>query len=189
MFGYAEADSTPHKILNRAGHLFYLQGFQNTGMEQITRVTKLTKPTLYYHFRTKNELGLAYLEMQQKGFLLFLNKISNRSRNLAEYLFELPRALRGLARKGKFHGCPFSVFASEISDKDRALFEPRLRDFERAWVAFQKETAIKFGSTPAAAEVVARQMMIQYTGCAMLYRLTHDIRYFDDLEKNLLKLV
>ncbi|MBN8222517.1 MAG: TetR/AcrR family transcriptional regulator [Spirochaetes bacterium] len=185
MFSFAEENSTRIRILNQAGQLFYKQGFNNTGMEQITKVTKLTKPSLYYHFKSKNQLGLAYLEMQQKGFHLFLSRLQSRSDTFEDYVVSWVHSLRHLARKDKFFGCPFSVFASEVPAEDRPFFEPRLREIERGWLAFQKEVALEFGFDAMEAEEVARKMMIAYTGCAMLYRLTHDARYLTDLENHL----
>ncbi len=185
MFSFADENSTRIKILNKAGQLFYAQGFNNTGMEQITKVTNLTKPSLYYHFKSKNELGLAYLEMQQKGFHLFLSRLQARSDTFEDYMVSWVRSLKHLARKDKFFGCPFSVFASEIPDKDRAFFEGRLIEIERGWLKFQNDVALEFGFDAAEAEEVARKMMIAYTGCAMLYRLTRDMRYLTDLENQL----
>ena len=185
MFSFADESSTRIKILNQAGQLFYKQGFNNTGMEQITKVTKLTKPSLYYHFKSKNELGLAYLEMQQKGFNLFLTRLHDRSDTFEDYMASWMRSLKHLARKDKFFGCPFSVFASEIPDKDRSFFEPRLLEIERGWLKFQENVAKEFGFEAVEAEDIARKMMIAYTGCAMLYRLTRDARYLGDLENHL----
>lgn len=185
MFAFADESSTRIKILNQAGQLFYKQGFNNTGMEQITKVTGLTKPSLYYHFKSKNELGLAYLEMQQKGFYLFLTRLHDRSDTFEDYMVSWVRSLRHLARKDKFFGCPFSVFASEIPEADRAFFAARLTEIERGWLKFQENVAREFGFAAKEAEEAARKMMIAYTGCAMLYRLTRDTRYLADLENHL----
>lgn len=185
MFSFAEENSTRIRILNQAGQLFYAQGFNKTGMEQITRVSKLTKPSLYYHFKSKNELGLAYLDMQQRGFFLFLSKLQGRSETFEDYVVSWSRSLKHLARKNKFYGCPFSVFASEIPPEDRSFFEERLTEIERGWLKFQKDVALEFGFEATEAEEIARKMMIAYTGCAMLYRLTRDNRYLTDLENHL----
>jgi AcrR family transcriptional regulator len=185
MFAFADETSNRIKILNKAGHLFYSQGFNKTGMEQITKVSGLTKPSLYYHFKSKNDLGLAYLEMQQKGFSLFLTKLQKRSETFEDYLVAWTRSLKHLARKDKFFGCPFSVFASEIPLEDRAFFESRLLEIEAGWLKFQKDVALEFGYPAIEVGTIARKMMITYTGCAMLYRLTRDKRYLDDLENNL----
>jgi AcrR family transcriptional regulator len=185
MFSFAEENSTRIRILNQAGQLFYSQGFNKTGMEQITKVSKLTKPSLYYHFKSKNNLGLAYLDMQERGFFLFLTRLQGKSDTFEDYVVSWTRSLKHLARKEKFFGCPFSVFASEIPNEDRAVFEEKLTAIERGWLKFQKDVALEFGYEALEAEEIARKMMIIYTGCAMLYRLTRDMRYLTDLENHL----
>ena len=49
-------DKTRDGILDAALKLFSARGFQSTSMNDICSVAKLTKPTLYYHFPSKNRL-------------------------------------------------------------------------------------------------------------------------------------
>ena len=188
MFSFAEENSTRTRILNEAGRLFYAQGFNKTGIEQITKVCKITKPSLYYHFKSKNDLGLAYLEMQERGFFLFLTRLHERSDTFEDYMVSWTKSLKHLARRDKFYGCPFSIFASEVPGEDRPFFEKKLLAIECGWLSFQKDVALEFGYPAIEAGEIARKMMIIYTGCAMLYRLTRDLRYLADLENNLRQL-
>lgn len=65
-------------ILNTAVTLFAKKGFDGVGVQEICTESKITKPTLYYYFGSKNGLLSAIIE--EKGFEFF--KILQRS---AEY--------------------------------------------------------------------------------------------------------
>ena len=53
---------TRRKILETASRLFYLQGYNATGINQIIEESGVAKATLYEHYRSKEDLLLAYLE-------------------------------------------------------------------------------------------------------------------------------
>ena len=54
-------DSNPKReaILAAAGHLFFERGYAGTSMEAIAEAAPVSKPTLYNHFRDKNDLFAA----------------------------------------------------------------------------------------------------------------------------------
>ena len=55
-------DETRARILAAAYALFYRKGFHRTSLDEIALKAKVTKRTLYYHFRSKDELAGAMLE-------------------------------------------------------------------------------------------------------------------------------
>lgn len=176
-----QVDTKQH-ILEQAGALFYAQGFNNTGMEKITEVCGIKKPALYYHFGSKNALGLAYLEFKSEGLFAMLNKLLERSQSFGKYLDSWANALILLARRNEFFGCPFTAFASELDAEERAYFETRLRSVESEWLAIQERAVTKFYGDSAAAKGIAKKILIEHTGCVMLYRASRDRKYLKQLK-------
>ena len=64
-------DSTPTRarIYAAAYALFYRKGFQRTSLDDIAARAGVTKRTLYYHVRSKDDLAGAMLA-HQHGFVL-----------------------------------------------------------------------------------------------------------------------
>jgi AcrR family transcriptional regulator len=56
------SEPTRQKILDTAYELFYSKGYTRVGMDEIAARASLTKRTLYYHYRSKDELLAAVLE-------------------------------------------------------------------------------------------------------------------------------
>ena len=57
----SKADTTRMHILNRAFDLIYKNGYQATSIDDIIATTQVTKGALYYHFKNKDEMGLAII--------------------------------------------------------------------------------------------------------------------------------
>ncbi|MBI3232433.1 MAG: TetR/AcrR family transcriptional regulator [Bacteroidetes bacterium] len=53
--------STRLNILQKAFELIYANGYQTTSIDEIIATTKVTKGAFFYHFKTKDEMGLAII--------------------------------------------------------------------------------------------------------------------------------
>lgn len=57
-----KAASTRKYILERAFELIYKNGFQATSIDHILETTSVTKGAFYYHFRNKEDMGVALIQ-------------------------------------------------------------------------------------------------------------------------------
>ena len=53
------------KLIEAAAKLFYERGVHATGVDAVVHAAGLTKPTLYSHFRSKDELVAAVLDLNE----------------------------------------------------------------------------------------------------------------------------
>jgi len=60
------SEATRTRILDAAYALFRRRGYTRVSMDEIAAATAVTKRTLYYHFRSKDELLAAVLETQHR---------------------------------------------------------------------------------------------------------------------------
>ena len=58
----SKAQATRSDILKRAMELIYKKGFQSTSIDDILATTQVTKGAFYYHFKNKEEMGIALIE-------------------------------------------------------------------------------------------------------------------------------
>lgn len=56
-----KAEATRHTILEKAFGLVYARGYQATSVDDILATTGVTKGAFYYHFKNKDEMGLAMI--------------------------------------------------------------------------------------------------------------------------------
>lgn len=56
-----KASNTRNTILEKSFEIIYTKGYQTTSIDEIIATTKVTKGAFYYHFKTKDEMGLAII--------------------------------------------------------------------------------------------------------------------------------
>jgi len=127
--------TSKEKILESARDLFHLKGYDNTSVDDLLINTGVTKSNFYYHFKSKEELGLLILEKRIEDYeIKFLsNTIGNESvspeKRLKKYYKEVINYHRGLDCR---RGCPFGNLALEMSDSNEN-FRLRLSEFFEHW--------------------------------------------------------
>ena len=62
---------TRERIIAAATKLFYSEGLRATSVDAVAEKAGITKKTLYYHFRTKDELIAAYLASRDQPTLMY----------------------------------------------------------------------------------------------------------------------
>lgn len=123
------------KIIEVATELFHKNGFNQTAVDEILEKSGVTKSNFYYHFTSKEELGLKVLDRRIKQF-----EAEVISANLEDALFSPQERLSNLyERVTKYHrnlkcscGCPFGNLALEMSDVNEK-FRGRLSAFFMRW--------------------------------------------------------
>src|SRR5258706_9398633 len=106
---------TAEKILDTATRLFYRRGLAAVSLDDIAAAAHMTKRTLYYHFRTKDDLVLAYLRgwhVRTKGQFG-----ESRAGQGADAVIAAFRRLEQEVAHPEFRGCPFVNAVSEINDR------------------------------------------------------------------------
>lgn len=115
------------KILDTAERLFYEQGYNNTGINQVIEEADIAKASLYKHFESKTDLLVAYLQrFHQRWFTRLettVNKVSDpKGKLLAIFDHHSERQ-----QTREFGGCPFIKANEEAGMSDpRVLAEIQL---------------------------------------------------------------
>jgi len=92
-------------IITVASKLFYTNGYNATGINEIIAKSEIAKATLYHHFKSKEDVCVAYLEVRHIKFMDDLkNYISDKNEG-KQKLVSIFDFLRDLYRQGDFHGC------------------------------------------------------------------------------------
>ncbi len=120
-----KAAATRMMILQKAFELIYTKGYQTTSIDEIIATTKVTKGAFYYHFKTKDEMGLAIIEeivrptMQES----FIEPLSGSTDPLGD-IFTMTKAL---LLENPFltveHGCPVGNLTQEMTPWNSAFSE------------------------------------------------------------------
>lgn len=129
-----KAAATRLTILQKAFELIYVKGYLTTSVDEIIATTKVTKGAFYYHFKTKDEMGLAILREILKPALTdsFIRPLQSQQ-NPISAIYDL---MYGLLMENEFlkveYGCPAANFTHEMTPWN-ADFRKVLDEITREW--------------------------------------------------------
>jgi AcrR family transcriptional regulator len=112
-----KASITRHTILDKAFEIIYKKGYQTTSIDEIITTTNVTKGAFYYHFKTKDEMGLAIINEILKPTMqdVFIKTLQN-AKNPIKEIFEMTKSL---LLENPFlkleYGCPVGNLTQEMT--------------------------------------------------------------------------
>ena len=141
------------KILRCAREMFYHIGYHATSVDEIIERSGVAKSNFYYHFKSKEQLAFAVLELQVDEYeewigISLRNPALPPSERLNQFFAHLCQAQQEMQ---KMAGCPFGNFAATLpveedllaDDKQRAGYEQSERFRQHISDLFrQLETAL-----------------------------------------------
>jgi TetR/AcrR family transcriptional repressor of nem operon len=124
-----KAAATRLNILQKAFELIYVNGYQTTSIDHIIATTQVTKGAFFYHFKNKEEMGLAIINEILKPTLTasFLEPLQKEQ----DPIVVIYNLMYNLLLKNEFlkveYGCPVANFTQEMTpwniDFSKALAE------------------------------------------------------------------
>ncbi|MDC6365269.1 MULTISPECIES: TetR/AcrR family transcriptional regulator [Flavobacteriaceae] len=110
-------------IISTAGNLFYTNGYNSTGINEIIEKCDIAKATLYSHFKSKEGICIAYLAERHNGFLEALKGYVSRRKKGKNQLLAIFDFLRDSYHEDDFHGCWALKMLGELSPKQKKILD------------------------------------------------------------------
>lgn len=112
-----KSEATRQNILQKAFKLTYSHGYQMTSVDEIIATTQVTKGAFYYHFKTKDEMGLAIInELMIPNFKNTFIEPFQSDENPMDTIYNLMHYLLMENEDLKVeYGCPASNFTQEMA--------------------------------------------------------------------------
>ncbi|MBN2467095.1 MAG: TetR/AcrR family transcriptional regulator [Deltaproteobacteria bacterium] len=171
-----KGEITRARILEVATSLINRQGFKHTSINDLIKATGIKKGNLYYHFPSKEDLGMAILKEVDDAFFHFLSN-SLHGKGPLEKLSNFFDAIFEKHNQTNFvGGCIMGNMALEMSDSNDR-FSAVVKDVFTRWEAVitgllseaQESGILKSGMAPA---VLAKHIVATIEGGIMLARVS-----------------
>lgn len=108
---------TRERILKQAYRQFRRHGFTRVGVDEIAAAAHVTKRTLYYHFKSKDDLLAAVLESQHEmaiaAFRTFGDSLTGTPEEIVEAMFN---QIMTWSSQPRWAGSGFTRLAMELAD-------------------------------------------------------------------------
>lgn len=175
------------QLTDRAIAFFRAKGYSATSIDEIVRACGITKGSLYYHFRSKEELALAAMDQVHRHF--------------EDHVFRLITAVEapGAAELAAFDqaveaffldhpdGCLLANLSLEIGASSE-LFKERIRRFFEDWRACYAKVFSRALPSDRAI-LLAEDAVASVHGCILMHRIDGNIAPLRRRHRELLDLI
>ena len=165
--------SVKEKIVDTASELFHKNGYNQTGINEIVEKAGVAKATLYYHFRTKENLGLKYIEKRYFAFNNSVKKICSRNEKGIPQIMGLFEYASKICKSREYRGNWGINLISELP-KEEKKFHEKITEAKLDFIDFIESLLkknLKFENDSECAEVAKKIYLLFESSITQSYLL------------------
>jgi len=129
-------------IIETASDLFYQKGYNLTGINEIISTANIAKATLYSHFKSKDEICIAFLKYKNEEFLDSIEKYVQTQKKGKDQVLAIFDFLLEFYKSKTFNGCWCINTVSEIP-RDKKQIRDEIQSQKKGFIDFIQRTVDK----------------------------------------------
>ncbi|SDU23743.1 TetR/AcrR family transcriptional regulator [Stappia sp. ES.058] len=167
------------RVIDAANRLFYREGIRAVSVDAVAADAGVTKKTLYYHFKSKDDLVAEYLTSRdQPNLKLFETWFDSAQGDAADKVEAIFVELARSARHPKWRGCGFLRTAAELANLPG---HPAMKIGSAHKKAFEGWLAARFLQDGIdSPEAIARQVVLLMDGAFSTMLVHRDADYAEE---------
>lgn len=152
-------------IVKTASDLFYKKGYNLTGINEIIKESGIAKATLYNHFKSKDDICLAYLQYKNKSFLSEIKAFTKKTPKGKKRILSLFNFLDTFFTDPQFNGCWCIKTVAEIP-RDNKVILLEIQNEKKQFIEFIYKLTIANLTRKTEKEYrqLVRQIYVLYEG-------------------------
>lgn len=127
------------RIVAAAVDLFYKQGYSKTTLDQVAQAIHVTKPFIYSHFKSKNDLLAEICSRAIRVSHEALNRVFAAEISPTEKLYTIARDFMLTVLQHQAHAVIYSREEKELALEDRNAINALRRGFDRRFASLLEE--------------------------------------------------
>lgn len=163
---------TREYIVESADRLFYQRGYEHTSFSDIADFVQISKGNFYYHFKSKDEILAAVIQLRLENTRNMLAKWEADGERPEERIMSFIDMLIANLADIKMYGCPVGTLCTELAKLNHASKAEAndLFSLFRAWLG-QQFVSLGF---EAKADELAMHLLARSQGVATLAQAFQD---------------
>jgi TetR/AcrR family transcriptional regulator, transcriptional repressor for nem operon len=164
--------TTRDHIVEAADRLFYRQGYEHTSFSDIADAVRISRGNFYYHFRTKDEILDAVIDVRLANTRKMLEQWEAEGKEPADRIRSFIQILIANRADIKRHGCPVGTLCAELAK----LGHPSQGAANKLFTLFRTWLRRQFTllGRKADADALAMHLLARSQGVATLANAFHD---------------
>jgi AcrR family transcriptional regulator len=181
--------SVKEQIIQTASRLFHEQGYNRTGINQVIEEAGVAKASLYYHFPSKEDLCVAYMQRRNDnwfgGLEEYLEKVTDpRERIIKTFDY---RAIH--LKNHHFGGCSYIKIISELPQRTEKIDEKVISIKEKQRKFFLDLCKQLEGIDKKTASVLADKIFLLFDGGTVQCQVYRDTEALKSAKKAVIDLL
>lgn len=115
--------SVRERVIEAASYLFYNNGYNQTGINQIIEEAQVAKASMYQHFRSKEDIAAVYLRQRHYKWMSDLDKYVAAKETAKEKIIGSFDYLNDWLLEVNFIGCGFQNIITDLPDDHQKIRE------------------------------------------------------------------
>jgi TetR/AcrR family transcriptional repressor of nem operon len=167
--------TTRDQIVEAADRLFYRPGYDHTSFSDIADVVQISRGNFYYHFKTKDEILDAVIDVRLANTRKMLERWEREAATPADRIRSFIDILIANRVDIKRYGCPVGTLCAELAKLNHASQAEANKLFTlfRSWLRRQ----FTLLGREADADALAMQLLARSQGVATLANAFHDEKF------------
>ena len=166
--------SVRERIVETASRLFYFNGYNQTGINQIIEEAGVAKASLYQHFRSKEDIAVEYLVRRHAMWMGKLNTCVGECKTPVDKIIGSFDYLIEWLTEVDFRGCGWQNIIVDLPEdhnkiKDQAIYH---KNELRNWIHDTLKESEKYSDIEA--EEVGDEVLILIEGAIILSQIQKD---------------
>ncbi len=142
-----QVDSTKNHIFEVSLGLFSEKGFESVGVQEIVDKSGITKPTLYYYFKSKNGLLESIVQKKEAEHICILENAAVYEHDFFNSLLKILKAEIDFAQKNEnYFSLRINLLNSPKQSDSFRIFFPFAEKLENLMLTFFRLSANEFGN-------------------------------------------
>jgi len=155
------------QILETADRLFYEQGYNLTGINQIIEEAGVAKASLYYHFPSKEDLCVAYLQKRYQNWSARLSQFLKGVEDPGERILQCFECRSQFLLETNFGGCSYIRIIAEMPQRTEKINHQVIINKEKQRQFFKTQVNNLSGIKPGHASDLAQTIFLLFDGATM----------------------
>lgn len=166
--------SVKERIITTASELFYFQGYNQTGINQIIAEAGVAKASMYQHFRSKEDIAVAYLKTRHIMWMEKLNKCVNKKDHANEKILGCFDYLAEWLTEVNFRGCGWQNIITDLPADHKKIREQAIfhKNEFRTWIQNLMKEDGKYSNNKAIQ--LGDEILILIEGAIILSQIQKD---------------
>ncbi len=176
------------RIIIKALELFYIQGVNNTGINQIIKEANSAKASFYQYFPSKDDLVNECLEINNSLIKAKIKSLTESSSDFPDFINKWVSTIEeNINNRKTYNGCPVANIKFSMSNYINEKHDNIFKSIINQWTDLIYQFLLRLREEKAIPQntdlkKLSARMMYLHQGASAMWRLTGDIKYYKDLK-------